>query len=191
MRPMRTRLLGLLILLLCSVGCDQVSKRAATQWLSGQPVQSYFGDTFRLLYAENNGAFLGMGATWPELMRFIVFTLLSSTFVVLALGWLLVRVWSKPHAMPWMTLVGSALLLSGALGNIIDRTLRNGAVVDFMNVGMGPIRSGIFNVADLQIVVGGLILVFGPRLTGQQLPPHATTIASAHSLRPNDQAETP
>jgi signal peptidase II len=189
--PMKTRLLGLLILLLGSVGCDQVSKHAAIQWLSGQPARSYLGDTLRLLYAENNGAFLGVGATWPELLRFILLTLVSSTFVVLALAWLLLRVWSKPHSMSWPTLVGSALLLSGGLGNIIDRTLRNGAVVDFLNVGMGPIRSGIFNVADLQIVVGALILAFGARWKTPRHLPAPTALSHVPRVRPDDQAEFP
>lgn len=160
---MRRSALVSLLLLLSSVGCDQVSKRAATEWLLGQPVRSYLGDTFRLLYIENSGAFLGMGATWPELVRFIVFTLASSTIVVLALAWLTVKVWSKDPSPNWVTVMGSVLLLAGGLGNLVDRVFRDGAVVDFMNVGIGPVRSGIFNVADVQIVVGLALLFWRPR----------------------------
>jgi signal peptidase II len=160
---MRSNVLVSLLLLSSSVGCDQVTKRAATEWLLGQPVRSYLGDTFRLLYIENTGAFLGMGATWPELVRFIVFTLASSTIVVLALAWLLTKVWSKDPSPNWITIVGSVLLLAGGLGNLVDRVLRDGAVIDFMNVGIGPLRSGIFNVADVQIVLGLAILVWRGR----------------------------
>lgn len=190
---MKTRmpLLCMLILLVASVGCDQVSKHAATQWLSGQPARSYLGDTFRLLYAENTGAFLGMGASWPELVRFIVFTLLSSTLVILALGWLLLRLWTKAHSMSWAVLSGSVLLLSGGLGNVIDRSLRNGAVVDFLNVGLGPIRSGIFNIADLQIVVGGLILLFGQRVMAPLPAPATIVTPTVDASRPAGQAEIP
>jgi len=149
-----------LLLLLSSVGCDQVSKRAATELLLGQPTRSYFGDTFRLLYAENAGAFLGMGSTWPELVRYIVFTLASSTIVVLGLAWLVFKVLSTETTNHLATTVGSVLLLSGGIGSLIDRSFRNGMVVDFMNVGIGAVRSGIFNVADLQIVLGLALLAW-------------------------------
>ncbi len=161
--PMKSRWLVALVLLSSSVGCDQVSKHAASQWLFGRPVQSYLGDTFRLLYTENTGAFLGMGSTWPELVRFIVFTLLSSALVVIALALLLARASAKDRPLAWAALVGGVLLLAGGVGNLIDRVFRHGAVVDFMNVGIGPLRSGIFNVADVQIVVGGLLLIWWER----------------------------
>lgn len=160
---MTRNVLASLVLLLSSVGCDQVSKRAATEWLLGQPVRSYLGDTFRLLYAENAGAFLGMGSTWPELVRYIAFTLASSTIVVLGLAWLAFKVLSRETNAHWVTSVGWVLLLAGGIGNLIDRIFRNGMVVDFMNVGVGPLRSGIFNVADLQIVVGLVLLLWQKR----------------------------
>ncbi len=167
---MRSRWLVALVLLSSCVGCDQVSKLAASQWLNGKPVQSYLGDTFRLLYTENTGAFLGMGSTWPELVRFIVFTLLSSALVVIALAWLLARAWAKDRPLAWAALVGGVLLLAGGMGNLVDRVFRHGAVVDFMNVGVGPLRSGIFNVADVQIVVGGLLLLWWERRNSRPPP---------------------
>ena len=48
----------------------------------------------------------------------------------------------------------SALIIGGGLGNLIDRILNQGAVIDFMNIGIGPIRTGVFNVADLAILAG-------------------------------------
>ena len=62
-----------------------------------------------------------------------------------------------------------ALILSGGVGNLIDRVLRGGLVVDFMNVGIGTLRSGIFNVADLGIV-GGLVLLLALELFGRRAP---------------------
>lgn len=129
----------------------------------GQPVQSYWGDTFRLLYTENTGAFLGMGSTWPEIVRFIVLTLLSSALVVMALGWLLVRAWACKTTLAWPLLVGGVVFLAGGVGNLIDRVTRQGAVVDFMNLGVGPVRTGIFNVADVQIVLGAALVLWWER----------------------------
>ena len=160
---MKQRLLLSLLILLTSVGCDQVSKRAATQWLEGEPMRSYLGDTVRLLYIENTGAFLGLGANWPEIVRFTLLTLLSSLLVVLALGWLVIRLWRGPRALPWVPAVAALVLLAGGVGNLVDRVTRNGAVVDFLNVGIGSLRTGIFNVADVQIMAGALVLILWER----------------------------
>lgn len=151
----------LAFLLLSCVGCDQVSKVAANQWLLGEPVRSYLGDTFRLLYTENTGAFLGMGSAWPGIVRWGLFTLFSGAAVLVALVWVLRHVHQTGSFRPYGQTVGAALLAAGGIGNLIDRVLRDGAVIDFMNVGLGSLRTGIFNVADVQIMAGvGLWLLW-------------------------------
>ena len=52
----------------------------------------------------------------------------------------------------------SVLIIGGGLGNLIDRITNKGSVIDFMNIGIGSIRTGIFNVADLTIMAGVLML---------------------------------
>jgi len=52
-----------------------------------------------------------------------------------------------------------ALLFAGGVGNLIDRVTSGGSVVDFIKLGIGPVRTGIFNVADVAITVGALILL--------------------------------
>jgi signal peptidase II len=55
-------------------------------------------------------------------------------------------------------LVGLALFVAGGASNLADRVTR-GSVIDFMSVGSGPLRTGIFNVADAAIMLGaGLVL---------------------------------
>ena len=75
------------------------------------------------------------------------------------------------------SLIGVCLVLAGGASNWVDRVAR-GSVVDFMNVGVGPIRTGIFNVADVAIMVGVAVLVLagfrtgdGQRMSGR--PGHA------------------
>jgi signal peptidase II len=53
-----------------------------------------------------------------------------------------------------------ALVLAGGSSNLIDRFANDGYVVDFINLGVGPIRTGIFNVADVAITAGILLLLF-------------------------------
>jgi signal peptidase II len=52
-----------------------------------------------------------------------------------------------------------ALFVAGGASNLVDR-IAHGVVIDFMNVGIGPLRTGIFNVADVAIMLGAGILMF-------------------------------
>ena len=52
-------------------------------------------------------------------------------------------------------------MFSGGVSNFIDRASNNGAVVDFLNIGIGPIRTGIFNIADVAIMFGFALFIFG------------------------------
>jgi signal peptidase II len=52
-----------------------------------------------------------------------------------------------------------ALICGGGFGNLIDRFSRHGYVTDFLNVGIGTLRTGIFNIADFALLVGIALLV--------------------------------
>jgi len=141
------------VLSLC-VGCDQATKEIATRHLRGESTVSIWGDTVRVLYAENTGAFLGLGGGWPDWARFWLLGIATAVFLIAVLFLLLKK--PEMHALTFACL---ALLLAGGVGNAIDR-LRAGFVVDFMNVGVGGLRTGIFNVADVCITVGAIGLFF-------------------------------
>ncbi|WP_166828855.1 signal peptidase II [Thalassoroseus pseudoceratinae] len=145
-------LLGILIL---GIGIDQGTKWWATQSLHPHTVHSYFGDTFRLTYALNPGAFLGLGGNLSATARFWLLTGLNSVFLVALIVVLIVNWKMRP-----ISFVSLALLLSGGIGNLIDRTTQNGLVTDFLNVGIGSLRTGIFNVADMAIMAGAGILLW-------------------------------
>ena len=150
-----TKLLLLGLILVVSIGLDQLSKAIARQQLAGLPPASYLGDLFRLQYIENTGAFLGLGASLPAAARFWIMIVFVSTAVIGMLIYVL-----KENNLSVLGVVGWALVISGGLGNLIDRILYDGAVVDFMNLGLGRLRTGIFNVADVAVMVGlGLVLL--------------------------------
>lgn len=135
-----------------TIGCDRVTKFVATSTLAGAPDRSLLADTVRLTYAENAGGFLSLGAGLPSGVRTALFTV--ATGVLLA-GMAVVAVRGR-HAI-WPRF-GLALFLAGGLSNWIDRVAR-GSVVDFLNVGVGPLRTGVFNVADVAIMLGAAIIV--------------------------------
>jgi len=147
------RRVALLALVAMTVGCDRVSKHFACRELAGEPRQSFLADTVRLEYTENTGAFLSFGDSWHPVARIGVFTigtgLILCGMVVAAFRFRL----SGP------ALVGLALYFAGGASNLVDRVMR-GSVIDFLNVGVGPLRTGIFNVADMAILLGVGIFLF-------------------------------
>jgi len=145
-----------LLVIATSVGCDQVSKDIARSNLKFAPPMSYLGNTFRLQYAENSGAFLSLGSGLSETARTYLFTFVSGGLLVGLLFYILVnRQFSRRQV------IALSLILGGGSGNLIDRILNDGHVIDFMNMGIGSLRTGIFNVADVLIMSGmGLVILF-------------------------------
>lgn len=153
--PSLNRMLFLIGLMLLVFALDQMSKQWAIDTLQGQPIQTYFGGWLRLMYAENRGAWGGLGAEWPEIVRLLVMTVLP----LIVLAWLGFRIFTD-GSMPQKESTGYALFISGGLGNLIDR-IRFDYVVDFLWMGMQGswFSTNIFNIADMAIMaaVGFLI----------------------------------
>ncbi len=150
-RPPRVTFV-LLIIFSC-VAADQATKGLAKKHLAPDVLISFAGDTFRLQYAENTGAFLSLGASLPEPWRHLVFTVIVGVFLFALFTYLLVN-----RSLPRAYLACLSLVCGGGLSNLIDRILYDGRVVDFLNVGIGPLRSGIFNLADMAITAAAILL---------------------------------
>lgn len=156
---------------LATIGCDRATKHAATILLAGEPDRSYFADTVRLGYTENTGGFLSLGADLPRPARTAVFTI-ATGFALLVLLALAVR-----DRFAGLSGVGLVLFVAGGASNWIDRVL-SGSVVDFLNVGIGPLRTGVFNVADVAIMAGAGLVALG---IARREPPPRTPEAPTHS----------
>lgn len=149
------RLILIFIVLISCVGCDQATKSIAVSNLPAMKTFSYIGDTLRLQLSYNRGAFLSMGHSLPDFLRHSIFTV--GTGLIL-FGALLFALLSKPGT--FSLILALSLFIAGGVGNLIDRILHDGTVVDFLNVGIGPLRTGIFNVADVAIMGGAALLFF-------------------------------
>ena len=143
--------LALLVLVLTTIGCDRVTKQLAKNALAGGGSRSYLSDTLRLEYAENTGAFRSLGENLPGGAGRRLFAYGTGVMLV-ALAVVAVRQRWRGAA-----LAGACLIWAGGASNLIDRLAR-GSVVDFINVGIGPVRTGIFNVADLAVTIGIALL---------------------------------
>ena len=169
--PRLSRILLVLLTLTLCVGCDQAAKTLAQSHLSRTGVVSLAGDTLRLQYAENKGAFLSLGSTLPPAWRTLIFIAGTAGIVGLLLVYLLFGA-----ATSRLTLVALSLICGGGLSNLLDRILRDGAVVDFLNLGVAGLRTGIFNPADVAITLGMLLLLYhGMRPARPQAPPTSSS----------------
>jgi signal peptidase II len=150
------RIALIVVLLISCVGCDQTTKFLARDYLQDRPTFSFLGDTLRLQYAENPGAFLSLGASLPHRWGTTVFTIGGIVMVLVALSY--VALSSK---LTRIQIVALSLICGGGIGNLLDRVRHDGLVTDFLNIGIGAIRTGIFNVADAVLMVGVALFIVG------------------------------
>jgi signal peptidase II len=156
------RIVLVVVILMSCVGCDQTTKSLAREHLQGRATVSYLGDTLRLQYAENPGGFLSLGESLPHKWSLFAFTIGG---VVLVGATLLYAILAVSHS--WLQVAALSLVGGGGIGNLVDRFLSQGRVTDFLNLGVGSIRTGIFNVADVALMVGLALFVLRYFPTGQ------------------------
>jgi signal peptidase II len=141
------------------VGCDHVSKRVAKAELEGGPPHTLAAGILELSYAENTDAGFNLLRWVSPSVRTPLLTAAQLVgglaFLALCLGWRLSA-----------TARGALLLLAaGALGNGLDR-LAHGHVVDFIHLTHWP----VFNVADIYITVGAVLLLWASRRQSRNRP---------------------
>lgn len=140
------------IIIILGVLLDQVSKYFVVENLKNQGSLELIKDWLYFTYVENSGAAWGLLS--GKRIFFIVFTLM-------VFGGLIYILTSKKYQLNKIYKLSLALILSGGLGNFIDR-LRMGYVVDFI---FSPLKGiynfPVFNVADIFITVGsGLLIIY-------------------------------
>lgn len=146
------RNIAIVSILFVTVGCDQ-----ALKWLVRQgqfPFGTYLSGIFVVSHNENPGAFMSFGDSFAQPIRTGLFTVGVAVFLAWAL-WHIVRT----KDMHPLTMVGWTLMIGGGVGNLIDRMVKS-TVTDFLNVGIGSLRTGVFNIADMAIMAGiGILLL--------------------------------
>ncbi len=148
------RVVVMITVIVVIVGCDQGTKTLARSRLGNGTVVSLFGGILVMSYVENQGAFLSLGERLPRVARGIVF--IAVPLAVLA-G--IVLSVARKKNVRGLFAAGLACVAGGGLGNLLDRVFHGGRVGDFLTLGVGSVRTGIFNVADMCIMLGCLLLV--------------------------------
>jgi signal peptidase II len=158
----KARMITLAVLLVTLVGCDQASKQYATAHLRHTEMNplTYLGSTFEIRFARNDGAFLSMFSSLPPAFRFWLLTVMNAVILSGVALFLVTR-----RHLDRASFIALSLLLTGGIGNLIDRVLLRGIVIDFMvidladHTGIPWLKTGIFNVADVAITTGFLLLL--------------------------------
>jgi signal peptidase II len=137
-----------------NIGCDQGTKDFARKHFRDRGEIQVIGNFFIIKYTENIGAFLSLGSTLPQSVRFIFLSVIPA--IVLA-GLTIFILFDKNLSR--MRLFSLSCIIGGGISNIFDRFVYNGRVSDFLNFGIDRFRTGILNFSDLSITIGAVILI--------------------------------
>ena len=132
------------------VATDYLTKRLVEERLAVHVPQSVIGDFLRLTLTYNTGA--AMNLSLGDASR-VAFTALAGAMLVI-----IFRMYRRtPNHDTWQA-AALALIAAGALGNLLDRLRSARGVVDFIDVGIGDTRFWTFNVADMGVTCGAVLL---------------------------------
>ena len=135
-------------ILLLNLGCDQVSKNVARKHISSGEVIPLIPDYLTLTKVENAGAFLSLGNDLSSSLKTPLLILIPSFILV---GIMVVFMRNKKLDLNYG--VPLACIVGGGIGNLYDRIL-HGSVTDFVHMNFGLFQTGIFNMADVSIMIG-------------------------------------
>ncbi len=148
------RITLILLIVTANIGCDQATKTIVRQRIG-------YGDTLLLLdhhltltRVENTGAFLSLGASLSPVIKTILLMGLPILALLAGLFYLLTN-----RKLAKMPLLGGCFVIGGGIGNVLDRVLY-GSVTDFLHLRFGIFQTGIFNGADVSIMLGVGIMLF-------------------------------
>lgn len=140
--------------MLLNISCDQISKELVRKNVNSSDYIQVIGDNFIMTNVENTGAMLGFGDNFPPIIK----NVLLKALPVLVLFILLFRILQRKQMNSWL-IIAFAFVIGGGVGNLIDR-IAYGSVTDFFQIKLGVLETGIFNMADVSVTLGALLILF-------------------------------
>jgi signal peptidase II len=147
------RMIAIVVILCLNVGCDQLSKSIVRERLDYNDHIVVVKNYFTLMKVENTGAFLSLGGTLPNPIKFLLLTLLPVLVLGFGVFYLL-----KKKDLSKVAILGLCFAMGGGIGNIYDRLMYS-SVTDFMHIDFYIFQTGIFNMADVSIMIGIFLLI--------------------------------
>ena len=148
-----TRIVLILALIFLNISCDQISKRIVRENISPNERIQVIKNNLILTKVENSGAAYSWGSNLSPIAKKIILQIIPAVVLLVLLVMLLVK---KEYTKE--VIFGFCFIVGGGIGNIFDRIV-HGSVTDFMYIDLGFFDTEIFNMADVSIVFGTVIVV--------------------------------
>ncbi|NCP91158.1 MAG: signal peptidase II [Flavobacteriales bacterium] len=148
------RSLFIILTIILTIAIDQISKILVRAYVIPSEKTNIIGTYFTLHNVENTGAFLGMGSDLSPVLKLILLLILP----IAVLGFVTVHIF-KDKSLDNLSIFAFASIIGGGIANVFDRIVY-GSVTDFFHIDLGGVfRTGIFNMADLSVTTGMIILL--------------------------------
>jgi signal peptidase II len=145
----------IVLLIIFNIAIDQITKVIVRANIEIREVIELIGDKFILTNVYNKGAFLGMGSDMNPTLR-TIFLLILPTIVLIYVIYYII----KTKELDRLSLIAFCCIIGGGVANVFDRIVF-GKVTDFFFIDLGGVfKTGIFNVADLSVTTGMIILLY-------------------------------
>ncbi len=149
-----SRTLSIVLLIVANIAIDQISKFIVRANIAQNEIIQLIGDTFIMTKVENSGAFLGMGSDLSPTLKWILLLILP---VIVLAGVVYYIITNK--TLDRLSLIAFCCIIGGGIANVFDRFVY-GSVTDFFHIDLGGVfRTGIFNLADMSVSFGMILLI--------------------------------
>ena len=149
-----SRTLSIILLIVANIAIDQITKFIVRAKIAQNEIIEVVGDIFIMTKVENEGAFLGMGSDLSPTLKWILLLILP----VIVLGGVVYYILTN-KTLDRLSLIAFCCIVGGGIANVFDRFVY-GSVTDFFHIDLGGVfRTGIFNLADMSVTFGMILLV--------------------------------
>ena len=148
-----SRVAIILTLVFLNISCDQLSKKMVRNKLDMNDRIQVINNSLILTKVENSGAAYSFGSNWSPWVKAIILKIIPAMVLIILLAMTLLRT-----EYPKIVMIGFTFVIGGGIGNVFDRIVY-GSVTDFLYVDLGFFATEIFNMADVSIVIGALIIL--------------------------------
>jgi len=155
----------IILTIVLTIAVDQISKIIVRTYVVPSERSNIIGSYFTLHNVENAGAFLGMGSDLSPLLKFILLLILP----IVVLSFVTYHIF-KDKSLDTLSVFAFASIIGGGIANVFDRVVY-GSVTDFFHIDLGGVfRTGIFNMADLSVTTGMILLLMVSFKKKKELP---------------------
>ena len=155
----------IILTIVLTIAVDQISKIIVRTYVVPSERSNIIGKYFTLHNVENAGAFLGMGSDLSPLLKLILLLILP----IVVLSFVTYHIF-KDQSLDKVSVFAFASIIGGGIANVFDRVVY-GSVTDFFHIDLGGVfRTGIFNMADLSVTTGMILLLMVSFKKKKELP---------------------